>query len=273
MRANLRDVDPVTAGGRRGAGEQRWEYGGAGPSMSPAGAARSLRKCVRRHGELASEPPIGAPGCRGESPEPTTSFATRAYDGHLGAGPGSRSSRGTGPGRTRVGEGTTMASIADANGPAMGRPMIRLPVRQLYQLSIYWFGINAIWGGLNIVAPAERRAAARGTRRGRQVLALIDVVCRGRRRRGPAHRGLHQRLHDQPLGPAKTVHRDPGAVPLDVGVPCRHRDVLRSYLAIFAFGQSSSGSLQRRAGSFQGLPAGSRPGVPGGLCQARWNQG
>ena len=44
-----------------------------------------------------------------------------------------------------------------------GRPTLRLPTAQLIQISIYWFGINAIWGGLNILlqerVPAWRRLA------------------------------------------------------------------------------------------------------------------
>ncbi len=31
------------------------------------------------------------------------------------------------------------------------RPTRRLPLRQLLQLSIYWLGINLIWGGLNVI--------------------------------------------------------------------------------------------------------------------------
>lgn len=30
------------------------------------------------------------------------------------------------------------------------RPTVRLPIRQLVQLSVYWLGINAIWGGVGI---------------------------------------------------------------------------------------------------------------------------
>ena len=26
-----------------------------------------------------------------------------------------------------------------------GRPMSSLPIAQLFQLSVYWFGINAVW--------------------------------------------------------------------------------------------------------------------------------
>jgi MFS family permease len=32
-----------------------------------------------------------------------------------------------------------------------GRPLARLPLAQLIQLSAYWFGINAIWGGWEII--------------------------------------------------------------------------------------------------------------------------
>lgn len=33
-----------------------------------------------------------------------------------------------------------------------GRPTKPLPKRQLLAISVYWLGINAIWGGLNIQA-------------------------------------------------------------------------------------------------------------------------
>ena len=37
-----------------------------------------------------------------------------------------------------------------------GRPTLLLPFRQLMQLSIYWFGINAIWGALDGVVIQAR---------------------------------------------------------------------------------------------------------------------
>ena len=47
-------------------------------------------------------------------------------------------------------------------------------LRQLYQLSIYWFGINAIWGGLNIVLQERVPALAGPGEAGRMLLA-VDV--------------------------------------------------------------------------------------------------
>jgi len=40
------------------------------------------------------------------------------------------------------------AGLADEDAGA--RPTLRLPIRQLLQISIYWLGINAIWGGVGI---------------------------------------------------------------------------------------------------------------------------
>ena len=37
-----------------------------------------------------------------------------------------------------------------------GRPTLALPVRQIFQLSLYWFGINAIWGCLDGIVLQER---------------------------------------------------------------------------------------------------------------------
>jgi MFS family permease len=59
-------------------------------------------------------------------------------------------------------------------GTAEGRPVDRLPIRQLYQLSVYWFGINAIWGGLNIVLQ-ERVPPLAGPGEGGRFLAIIDI--------------------------------------------------------------------------------------------------
>ncbi len=52
-----------------------------------------------------------------------------------------------------------MSSMPDAASPpvasteasAYARPTQRLPWRQLLQLSLYWFGLNAIWGGWEIL--------------------------------------------------------------------------------------------------------------------------
>lgn len=59
-------------------------------------------------------------------------------------------------------------------GDAGERPRERLPLRQLYQLSIYWFGINAIWGGLNIVLQERVPGLAPAGESGRY-LAFLDI--------------------------------------------------------------------------------------------------
>jgi MFS family permease len=45
-------------------------------------------------------------------------------------------------------------TVVPADGGAAKRPL--LPLRQLVTLSIYWFGIQTIWGGLNIVVLPAR---------------------------------------------------------------------------------------------------------------------
>ena len=48
----------------------------------------------------------------------------------------------------------------DASGPsdlaADGRPAALLPLRQLFQISIYWFGLTAICGAVDGVVLQER---------------------------------------------------------------------------------------------------------------------
>jgi MFS family permease len=41
--------------------------------------------------------------------------------------------------------------VATGLSQTAGRPVGMLPTFQIVQLSIYWFGINAIWGGLNLI--------------------------------------------------------------------------------------------------------------------------
>ena len=59
---------------------------------------------------------------------------------------------------------------------AGGRPTAVLPFRQLFQLSIYWFGINAIWGAIDGVVLQERvpDLVAAGT--GGTALAVLKIV-------------------------------------------------------------------------------------------------
>ncbi len=57
---------------------------------------------------------------------------------------------------------------------ADGRPTLRLPMAQLVQISVYWFGINAIWGGLNILLQ-ERVPGMAPPGEGGRALAIIDV--------------------------------------------------------------------------------------------------
>src|ERR671921_178764 len=46
-------------------------------------------------------------------------------------------------------QGSVVGTTVD-DDDAGARPTQRLPLRQLFQISIYWLGINAIWGGVGI---------------------------------------------------------------------------------------------------------------------------
>jgi MFS family permease len=68
----------------------------------------------------------------------------------------------------------------DASGPsdiaADGRPAALLPLRQLVQISLYWFGINAIWGAVDGVVLQERVPHLVDPGTGGTALAAIKVV-------------------------------------------------------------------------------------------------
>ena len=68
----------------------------------------------------------------------------------------------------------TAGAVDRAAGLLGDRPLERLPLRQLFQLSIYWFGINAIWGGLNIVLQERVPPLAPAGESGRY-LAFLDI--------------------------------------------------------------------------------------------------
>src|SRR2546430_12461635 len=72
-----------------------------------------------------------------------------------------------------------VVSVATASVQPTARPVGTLAMFQLFQLSIYWFGINAIWGGLNNVILQRRMddlvgKANAGT--GLAVLTLLGAV-------------------------------------------------------------------------------------------------
>src|SRR5207244_4599660 len=56
----------------------------------------------------------------------------------------------------RIGVDTSAVGVATAQIRPAERPAGTLPALQIVQLSIYWFGINAIWGGLNNVILPRR---------------------------------------------------------------------------------------------------------------------
>jgi len=66
--------------------------------------------------------------------------------------------------------------VATAQAQAAGRPVGTLPIFQIFQLSIYWFGINAIWGGLNNVILQRRMDDLVGKANAGTGLALLTLL-------------------------------------------------------------------------------------------------
>ncbi len=58
---------------------------------------------------------------------------------------------------------------------AVGRPTRLLPLWQIVQLSLYWFGINLVWGGVNVILP-PRLDHLLGPERAGTGLAAITVA-------------------------------------------------------------------------------------------------
>src|SRR5436309_14514985 len=63
-----------------------------------------------------------------------------------------------------------------AQADTRGRPVGALPMFQIFQLSIYWFGINAIWGGLNNVILQRRMDDLVGKANAGSGLALLTLL-------------------------------------------------------------------------------------------------
>src|SRR5438309_10034445 len=66
--------------------------------------------------------------------------------------------------------------VAAAQAQPAGRPVGTLPIFQIFQLSIYWFGINAIWGGLNNVILQRRMDDLVGKANAGTGLALLTLL-------------------------------------------------------------------------------------------------
>ncbi|HEV8655599.1 MAG TPA: MFS transporter [Candidatus Limnocylindria bacterium] len=67
-------------------------------------------------------------------------------------------------------------TVAAPQVSAAGRPAGALPWFQIFQLSIYWFGINAIWGGLNNVILQKRMDALVGPENAGTGIALLTAL-------------------------------------------------------------------------------------------------
>ena len=61
-------------------------------------------------------------------------------------------------------------------GATGARPDVHLPLPELFQLSIYWFGINAVWGGLDGVILQERIPGLVDPSVGGRALALVKIL-------------------------------------------------------------------------------------------------
>ncbi len=67
-------------------------------------------------------------------------------------------------------------SVGAVPAATTGRPVGALPMFQIFQLSIYWFGINAIWGGLNNVILQRRMDDLVGKANAGSGLALLTLL-------------------------------------------------------------------------------------------------
>jgi MFS family permease len=67
-------------------------------------------------------------------------------------------------------------TVAAPQVSAAARPAGALPWFQIFQLSIYWFGINAIWGGLNNVILQKRMDALVGPENAGTGIALLTAL-------------------------------------------------------------------------------------------------
>ena len=66
--------------------------------------------------------------------------------------------------------------VSAAQAQTTGRPVGALPMFQIFQLSFYWFGINAIWGGLNNVILQRRMDDLVGKANAGTGLALLTLL-------------------------------------------------------------------------------------------------
>jgi MFS family permease len=75
--------------------------------------------------------------------------------------------------------GSTMAETVAAAGQAEteldARPVDRLPVRQLFQIAVYWLGINSIMGGIGVVVQKQVPAMVSGDLQG-PAIAFQSIV-------------------------------------------------------------------------------------------------
>lgn len=68
-----------------------------------------------------------------------------------------------------------MREASAVGATAIGRPTVPLPLWQLFTLSVYWLGMNIIWGGLDVVLQARMDDLVGVEQAGRGI-ALITVL-------------------------------------------------------------------------------------------------
>ena len=96
------------------------------------------------------------------------------------------------------------AEPADTDLAGDTRPTASLTVAQLFQISVFWFAINAIWGGFEVF---QQKRVIQLIGDGAPIALPVDGAHRhADRRPDDAGHGVGLRLHDEPLGSPPPVH-------------------------------------------------------------------
>ncbi|HSG86059.1 MAG TPA: MFS transporter, partial [Candidatus Limnocylindrales bacterium] len=67
-----------------------------------------------------------------------------------------------------------MTETRQEQGPEAGRPTARLTAVQLFQISVYWFALNSIWGGFEVFQ--QKRTQQLGGDSGELILIAMELV-------------------------------------------------------------------------------------------------
>jgi MFS family permease len=69
-----------------------------------------------------------------------------------------------------------VTTLGEGEGAVTGRPTRALPLLHLLNLSVYWAGLNAVWGGLGFVVYPARMSATYGEAWGPTVVTLFETI-------------------------------------------------------------------------------------------------